>query len=218
MEVGDEVFTADPETGETGPRTVTHVWPHDDWLLELEDGSEIRTTEDHHYWSHTDREWQESQELDEGDLLLTSDGGTIAVDGLDWTTVESAPAYDLTVQGLHTFFVVSDSGEGVLVHNVGPCIRNQHLAGGNHPVADVPFDEAGFPNFSAWRLPDVDDVRITLSGNRATDARRANEAAGLSSTPEGYVWHHHQDSGLMHLFDEDIHRATGHTGGFSLGG
>ncbi len=122
IEVGDEVIATDPETGEVGPRTVTATWPHDDWLLdlELEDGSEIRTTEDHRYWNETDQAWQESQDLDPGDLLLTSDGGTIAVDGLDWTTVEWGPAYDLTVDDLHTYYVSSDSGDEVLAHNCSP--------------------------------------------------------------------------------------------------
>ncbi|WP_436006733.1 HNH endonuclease [Knoellia sp. LjRoot47] len=53
-------------------------------------------------------------------------------------------------------------------------------------------------------------------GNRSTDSRLANEAAGLARTPAGYTWHHHQDVGLMQLINRDVHRATGHTGGFSL--
>ena len=80
----------------------------------------------------------------------------------------------------------------------------------------MPFDAQGFPNFSAWRHPNVSDVRIQLSGNRATDAARANQVAGLPQTPSGYVWHHHQDKGLMQLVEEGVHRQTGHTSGFSL--
>jgi hypothetical protein len=36
IEVGDVVWAADPETGEEGPRTVEGVWPHEDWLLDLD--------------------------------------------------------------------------------------------------------------------------------------------------------------------------------------
>lgn len=79
-----------------------------------------------------------------------------------------------------------------------------------------PFDSEGFPIFDAYRHPSVPDVRIELSRTRRTDSNRANRAAGLETTPDGYVWHHHQDSGLMQLIDEDIHNRTGHTGGFSL--
>jgi YD repeat-containing protein len=96
-------------------------------------------------------------------------------------------------------------------------IRNKHLAGRAHPKTGVPFDKQGYPNFSAWRHPDVPDVRIALSGTRATDFARANKAAGLPETPSGFTWHHHQDAGLMQLVETRVHRATGHTGGFSGG-
>ncbi|MYD63434.1 MAG: HNH endonuclease [Gemmatimonadetes bacterium] len=36
--------------------------------------------------------------------------------------------------------------------------------------------------------------------------------------PEGYIWHHHEDSGRMQLVPSDIHEKTGHTGGRSLWG
>ena len=97
---------------------------------------------------------------------------------------------------------------------VGP-IRNISLRGGAHPVTGVPFDEYGYPDFSRWRHPQYPDVRITLTGSRSKDEALANAASGLSQTPEGYTWHHHQDAGLMQLIDYEIHRKTGHTGGFS---
>ncbi|WP_353890620.1 HNH endonuclease [Micromonospora sp. WMMA1363] len=103
----------------------------------------------------------------------------------------------------------------VLVHNTNGCPRNGHLAGGSHPKTGVPFDRNGYPDFSAWRHPDVPDVRIGLSGNRSTDFARANRAAGLDRTPDGYTWHHHQDAGLMQLIERGVHAKTGHTGGFS---
>lgn len=83
-------------------------------------------------------------------------------------------------------------------------------------MTGVPFDAQGFPDFSAWRNPNVPDVRISLSGDRPTDFARANAAAGLGSTPAGYTWHHHQDCGLMQLIDSTIHALTGHTGGFTI--
>jgi len=94
----------------------------------------------------------------------------------------------------------------------GP-IRNSHLANKAHPKTGVPFDEAGCPDFSAYRHPDVPDVRIELSGKRSTDFARANAAAGLKETPAGYTWHHNQDKGLMQLVETEIHKHTGHTGG-----
>lgn len=61
------------------------------------------------------------------------------------------------------------------------------------------------------------DVKIEFTGSRALDVKAANEAAGFKATPEDYTWHHHQDGTTMQLVPREIHRLTGHTGGFSLG-
>lgn len=37
-------------------------------------------------------------------------------------------------------------------------------------------------------------------------------------TPDGYVWHHHQEPGRLELVDEETHAQTGHSGGRSLWG
>ena len=36
--------------------------------------------------------------------------------------------------------------------------------------------------------------------------------------PEGFIWHHNEQEGLMQLVDEATHEATGHTGGMSIWG
>lgn len=39
------------------------------------------------------------------------------------------------------------------------------------------------------------------------------------ATPEGYVWHHHEEPGKLQLVSEEQHSATAHTGGrFIWGG
>jgi hypothetical protein len=45
----------------------------------------------------------------------------------------------------------------------------------------------------------------------------ANRAAGLTATPEGMVWHHHQDGNTMQLVPRDVHERTGHTGSRGIG-
>lgn len=92
-----------------------------------------------------------------------------------------------------------------------PPIRNSHLAGKTHSVTGVPFDEEGFPVFNAEAEIDID-----YTGTRYRDFKAAREAAGYSETPEGFTWHHHQNGRTMQLVDKQIHRLTGHTGGFSL--
>ena len=37
-------------------------------------------------------------------------------------------------------------------------------------------------------------------------------------TPDGYVWHHHQEPGRLELVDEGTHAQTGHSGGRFLWG
>ncbi|HEX6235791.1 MAG TPA: DNRLRE domain-containing protein [Acidimicrobiales bacterium] len=119
VEVGDRVVATDPETGESGSRRVTHVWVHDDTVVDLEvDGEVVTTTEDHQFWNDTDGEWQASEDLDPDDRLLTADGDTITVDGLDWSTAETTAAYNLTVDDLHTYYIAVGD-ESALVHNDG---------------------------------------------------------------------------------------------------
>jgi len=92
-------------------------------------------------------------------------------------------------------------------------IRNGHLAGTTHPVTGIPFNDKGFPDFSS-----VADktVEIAQTGDRTKDAKLANEAAGLDKTPEGFIWHHHENGTTMQLVPSDIHQQTGHTGGVAL--
>lgn len=127
VRIGDKVLAEDPETGERGGREVTAVWVHQDELtdLTLTDGARITTTEDHPFWNATERQWQEPQDLDAGDHLLTPDGTTIAVGALDESSRHQASAYNLTVNLTHTYYVIptptgggaADPATAVLVHN-----------------------------------------------------------------------------------------------------
>jgi len=75
----------------------------------------------------------------------------------------------------------------------------------------VPFDANGFPIFDS-----IHDVNIGGITNRAEDVRAANIASGYTTTPDGYLWHHHQDGKTLQLVDIETHRATGHTGGYAM--
>lgn len=119
VEVGDVVLATDPETGEEGAREVTHLWVHEDQLVDLKvSGGEVTTTEDHPFWNVTDQQWQDSQDLDPGDLLHTANGATLTVTGVDWNTVQQGTAYNLTVADIHTYYVLAGNTP-VLVHNDG---------------------------------------------------------------------------------------------------
>jgi RHS repeat-associated protein len=115
--VGDFVLAQDPETGEVSARRVTDTWVHDDDLVRLEIGGDVvRTTEDHPFWNATDNEWQRADELSVGDSVLTADGRRVKV-GVLLGTAGRGSAYNLTIEGLHTYHVLF-GGDAVLVHNV----------------------------------------------------------------------------------------------------
>ncbi|MDI3282941.1 HNH endonuclease [Polyangium sp. 15x6] len=98
-----------------------------------------------------------------------------------------------------------------------PKIRNAHLAGKKHPETGVPFDAEGYPDFKAAGVVKK-EVKINQTGNRRADDRLANKEAGLTETPDGYTWHHHQDGKTMQLVPRKIHGDTGHTGGVATQG
>jgi RHS repeat-associated protein len=117
VKVGDEVMAADPETGRRGARKVTRVLVHDDYLigLVLQGGKVITTTEDHPFWNETDGQWQRADEL-VGDEALDVTGRGIKVLGQRFGPAVTAPAYNLTVDDLHTYYVLAGITP-VLVHN-----------------------------------------------------------------------------------------------------
>lgn len=133
--VGDEVIATDPETGEQVAKRVEHVFVHDDTVVDLVvDGEVITTTEDHPFWSVTDQRFERADELGDGEKVLGADSQAITVSGLEIGTAREALAYNLSVEGIHTYHV----GErGLLVHNT--CaddleglahVRGRHLPGG----------------------------------------------------------------------------------------
>ena len=115
IEVGDLVIATDPETGEQTAKAVEQVWVHDDTVMDLfVDGEFISTTEDHPFWSVTDQRFERADELVRGEKVLSSNGEVITLSGLKSGTAREALAYNLTVQGIHTYHVGASE---ILVHN-----------------------------------------------------------------------------------------------------
>jgi hypothetical protein len=137
IQVGDVVLATNPETGETSAETVTAAWVHDDILVALLVGSAaLSTTEDHLFWNATDQQWQEAHAFDPGDTLLTPMGEAVTVAGLSWATTRLAPAYNLTVDDLHTYYVVAGTTP-VLVHNADPGCGARFVVDSNGEITDV---------------------------------------------------------------------------------
>lgn len=75
----------------------------------------------------------------------------------------------------------------------------------------VYFKPSGFPDFTQYATKQK--MIMNLTGDRASDYRKANAAFDLNITPIGYTWHHVEDGVTMQLIPTDLHRAIPHTGG-----
>ncbi len=130
-----------------------------------------------------------------------------------------------------------------------PC-RNGDLAGTEHPVTGVTFQEKTvknadgsevtgvFPEFDTLfeaQLPEdllkASDKKQEIECNKQLKNAIENnpklrekfspeqmEQILNGDTPDGYTWHHHEDTGKMQLVDTVEHARTGHTGGRSIWG
>lgn len=142
VRAGDHVLATDPETGTTGPRRVdaTIFTPDDrdftDITLDQTAGGGALTATDHHpFWSENDRQWKNAGELAAQDVLRTPDGGSARVNAVRrWTGL--TPAYNLTVNELHTYYVMAGETP-VLVHN-SSCLTT---AGNSFPGVAHTLDE-----------------------------------------------------------------------------
>lgn len=142
VKAGDRVVAEDPERDERGPRTVTHVWVHGDTLQQFRVGdARIVTTEDHPYWNATAKQWQRADQIPPGDELQSPSETPVTVHGLVAGSEHFDAAYNLTVDDLHTYYVLAGNAP-VLVHNTNECVpamlddlseayvRGKHMPGG----------------------------------------------------------------------------------------
>ncbi|MFE0346842.1 polymorphic toxin-type HINT domain-containing protein [Streptomyces griseoluteus] len=122
IKVGDAVLATDPKTGRTVARRVTAriVTDNDKEFNELsiatEDGIEkLTATHEHPFWVPSKRTWVPAGRLSPGMTLLTDEGHTVIIGGNRHFTTR-ARTYNLTVDGLHTYYVLAGQTP-VLVHN-----------------------------------------------------------------------------------------------------
>ncbi|WP_078941427.1 ricin-type beta-trefoil lectin domain protein [Streptomyces cellulosae] len=117
--VGDLVKATDPASGQSRARQVTDTFQHDTRRLvdiTVGDGGRLASTAGHKFYV-VDRGWTLVSDLRVGDRLRTPDGSVRAVTALhDRSGLTPRTVYDLTVDDLHTFFVLAGATP-VLVHN-----------------------------------------------------------------------------------------------------
>jgi RHS repeat-associated protein len=175
IQAGDYVLATDPETGKREAREVTDVWRHDDQVVDLDvDGHILTTTEDHPFWSETDHRWERADKLTGKDRLRGADGRLVKVRGLRHGTTHTAVAYNLSVDGLHTYYVLA-GGEPVLVHNSNGCAKALGNGLFQHPDGSI-RDAAG-------KFAGSTGARVGASAEKAVWDRLESQGMKVIRTP-----------------------------------
>ncbi|MFH8724276.1 RHS repeat-associated core domain-containing protein [Streptomyces termitum] len=123
VDIGDEITTTDPSTGETVTRAVvgTIVTEDDKDFVDLTvtaaDGTDasLVSTVTHPFWVANEKRFVEAGDLKPGMLLRTPQGLTLPVADLRFFT-ERRRTHDLTVEGVHAYYVFAGESP-LLVHN-----------------------------------------------------------------------------------------------------
>ncbi|MFD4655785.1 SpvB/TcaC N-terminal domain-containing protein [Kitasatospora sp. NPDC058444] len=121
--IGDQVIATDPETGESGPRTVTRLITGEGEknLVEITvanpDGQPgtVIATDGHPFWIPALGRWVKAGKIMPGTLLQTGSGTYVQVTAVRaWTEIQRV--HNLTVDDIHTYYVLAGTTP-VLVHN-----------------------------------------------------------------------------------------------------
>ncbi len=235
ISVGDYVYAYDEKTGIYAYKPVTQLSVGEacEIIRVHVNGEEIECTPTHPFL--TDSGWVQASELQNGALVLSKDSAYYEVTAVDVIHYD-APilTYTLCVDEYHSFLV---GNCGLVVHN--KCKPNEKYANDTYKFPEgsaqaakypngVPFDANGYPIFDQYATKTVKfdfpslegkSAGTCLTGNCTTDFKLANKAAGLTSTPPGYTWHHCQDMMTMQLVPQDVHSVVfggvAHAGGES---
>ncbi|MET7457029.1 RICIN domain-containing protein [Streptomyces sp. NPDC005574] len=139
VRIGDAVLATDPESGLTETRTVSRtIYTPDDTdfaAITIDVGNaRITATQHHPFWSPSAHRWIDGGDLRPGQTLRTSSGATVTVLRVH-TFHRLHSAYNLTVDRLHTYYVLAGTTP-VLVHNANGCPTGTMVLGiGSHSEA-----------------------------------------------------------------------------------
>ena len=196
VQVGDEVWAYNSETGETELKEVLNVWIKEtDEILHVStsDGETIDTTTNHPFYVE-EKGWVAAGDLKIGDVLVTAVGKKVEVTDLELEKLaEPILVYNLDVADFDTYFV----GEyGVLVHNYS---ERHHIAsdksiksGYTKEYKDI-FDKAGIDFDNPLNIIDLENHKGRHTNaykddvlQRLQKAVRKVEADGKIHTKDEY--------------------------------
>lgn len=144
IRIGDRVIATDPERPITAARPVTNVITTEGdkdftrLTLATDRGpATVTATDNHPFWlDEDDQRWKNAGDLRVGDTLRTPNGTSVAVAEV---RDQQGPqrTHDLTVNGLHTYYVLAGETP-LLVHNnngkkCSPSIEDDHIRHNHTP-------------------------------------------------------------------------------------
>lgn len=235
MKVGNKVYSYNEQTNLYAYNPITQINESTaNTIYQLQINNEIIECTGSHPFLSTNG-WKSADSLNPGDLLLTNEQNAAVLSKLSQTTHEDAvPTYNLCVANSHTYMV---GHSNLIVHN--NCKPNEKYANDTYKFPEgsaqatkypngVPFNGEGYPIFDQYAkvtvkfdFPSIEGKSAgkCLVGNCTSDFTMANKAAGLTSTPAGYTWHHCEDMMTMQLVPQDVHSVVfggaAHAGGES---
>ncbi|MGW7261461.1 ricin-type beta-trefoil lectin domain protein [Streptomyces sp. NPDC054834] len=139
IRLGDLVRATDPETGRPSVRRVTDTLRHDTRRLvdiTVADGR-LSSTPGHRVFVEG-RGWTLVSALHVGDSLRTPDGTFRTVTAVkDRAGLAPQEVFDLTVDGIHTFYVSTEGAhpQSVLVHNCEDIVADENIEGA-HTISE----------------------------------------------------------------------------------
>jgi hypothetical protein len=203
IKIGDKIANALPGTDpgtrdQTHTVTAIHVTPTDhnytDVTITTPTGPHtIIGTSHHRYWDATTRAWTPTDHLHSGDHLQTTYGRSVTITALRSHSATMV-TYNLTIDGLHTYYVEAGSTP-VLVHNnncpitglphgaLGEAATADSLAGAGYKdiASEVQFTNSQGKNFRA------DFVARSPAGNWVAFDSKTGSGSVLSPNQEvGY--------------------------------
>jgi RHS repeat-associated protein len=212
VSLGDEVLAEDPTTGERQARPVEAVIRGDGekQLVQItvaapDDpgaGKSVVATEGHPIWVEGPGEWREAGKIAVGDLLRTGAGTFVQVTAVRHFAQKQV-VYNLTVSGLHTYFV-QVGNSSVLTHNCGDPAKAGTKLGwstgddiytltraGNKPAWSTVRgrywkNEAANPQIDSWSDSNLDRMRRGLAPQRHNRDKGGTESMELSHEPIPY--------------------------------
>lgn len=124
---GDRVLAADPDTGRRQPEPVTALITGQgeknlvDVTVQTDQGpATVTATDEHPFWVDDLEAWATADQLRPGAWLRTSAGTRVQVGAVRAWTASDQKVRNLSVDDLHTFYVVAGSTP-LLVHNTSGC-------------------------------------------------------------------------------------------------